>query len=904
VPDRKLLLLDVYALVYRAFFALPPLTTSKGTAVNAVFGFERMLARVLTTEKPSHVAACFDAGIPAERLAAMPTYKAQRPDMPDELRSQFPLVRKVLAAYGIPAVEVDGEEADDCIATLATRASAEAFRSVIVSGDLDLLQLVDAHCTVLAPKRGISDLLRYDEAAVFERYGLKPSQLADYRGLKGDPSDNLSGVPGIGEKTAAKLIAQYGSLDEVLAHAREVKPDRIGALLVEHADLARRCRDVSLAKRDLAIALTWDESAYRKPDPERLAEMYREFEFRGLLSRAEGRGDLKPEEILANASGVTTRAPQPDRGRTLPRWRHVLAATSAEARDALGRAAAQQQIALATIGAPNAQPAGFAIAWRGGDAIAIPASIVNEDPQAHEAFQKLLTAETPAKLVFGAKELARFAGHAGIEPRGVRFDAKLAYALLDPVRAETGLADIAAAYGAPDVTPYDASAAPMELFGSGHGVSADHASAAAAIAAVAEPLQDDLANAGMSGIFNDIELPLAPVLAQMERAGFRLDLDELDRIRRKLDDAIAHTTGIIHRLAGEEFNINSPKALGVVLFEKLLMPGGSKKKTAWATGVEVLAPLASEHEIAAKVLEFREVTKLKSTYVDALPALIDKRDGILHTTFNQIGAATGRMSSTNPNLQNIPVRSEIGREIRLAFLPPTPGRVLLAADYSQIELRLFAHMSQDPTLIDAFKSGEDIHAYTARAVFAVPDGEPVPAELRRRAKAVNFGILYGMGSFGLAQSVGFTRTEAREFMATYFARFPQIKQYIAAAIAKARVDGHVSTLLGRRRLLPDLKSAHPAMRAAAERVAVNAPLQGSAADLIKLAMVRIARRIHEAKLPAQLLLQVHDELIFEVDPLALDALREDARIAMEDAMTLHVPLVVDFKTGPSWGAMA
>jgi DNA polymerase-1 len=904
VPDRKLLLLDVYALVYRAFFALPPLTTSKGTAVNAVFGFERMLARVLSTEKPSHAAACFDAGIPAERLEAMPTYKAQRPDMPDELRSQFPLVRKVLAAYGVPAVEVENEEADDCIATLATRASSESFRSVIVSGDLDLLQLVDAHCTVLVPKRGISDLLRYDEAAVFERYGLKPSQLADYRGLKGDPSDNLSGVPGIGEKTAAKLIAQYGTLEEVLAHAREVKPDRIGALLAEHADLARRCRDVSLAKRNLAIALTWDECAYRTPDPVRLAEMYREFEFRGLLSRAEGRGDLKPEEILAASSGVTARATQADRTRALPTWRHVLAATSAEALGALARAAAQEQIALATIGATGAPPAGFAIAWHGGDAIAIPASILTEDPQAHAAFHHLLIAKTPAKLVFGAKELARFAGHAGIEPRGVRFDAKLAHGLLDPDRAETDLAGIAAEYGAPVITPYDASAAPMELFGAGHGVSADHASAAAAIAVVSEPLHDDLANAGMSGVFNDIELPLAPVLANMERAGFRLDLAELDRIRRKLDDAIAHTTGIIHRLAGEEFNINSPKALGVVLFEKLQMPGGSKKKTAWATGVEVLAPLASEHEIAAKVIEFREVTKLKSTYVDALPALIDKRDGILHTTFNQLGAATGRLSSTNPNLQNIPVRSEVGREIRLAFLPPTPGRVLLAADYSQIELRLFAHMSEDPTLIDAFKSGEDIHAYTARAVFAVPAGDAVPAELRRRAKAVNFGILYGMGSFGLAQSVGFSRTEAREFMATYFARFPQIKQYIAAAVAKARVDGYVSTLHGRRRLLPDLKSAHPAMRAAAERVAVNAPLQGSAADLIKLAMVRIARRIEEARLPAQLLLQVHDELIFEVEPTALDALREDARTAMEGAMSLRVPLVVDFKTGPSWGAMA
>ena len=711
------------------------------------------------------------------------------------------------------------------------------------------------------------------------------------------------GFPASAKRTAAKLIAQYGTLEEVLAHAREVKPDRIGALLVEHADLARRCRDVSLAKRTLAIALTWDDSAYNTPDPDRLAAMYREFEFRGLLSRAEGRGDLKPEEALAGGAATEATAAHPARGSSQPQWRHVLAATPEDAQRMLALALAQPQIAIATIGAQGAPPVGIAFAWPGSDAVAMPASLIADDEPTRAEFHKLLSSETPAKLVFGAKELARFSGREGVAARGLHFDAKLAFALLDPDRAGTDLDGVALAYGAPPVTPYDASAAPMELFAAGHGMSAAHASAAAAIVAVAEPLQDDLRNAGMSGVFNHVEMPLAPVLARMESAGFRLDLNELDRMRRMLDDSIASATASVHQLAGEEFNINSPKALGVILFEKLKLPGGSKKKTAWATGVEVLAPLAAEHEIAARVLEFREVSKLKSTYVDALPALIDKRDGILHTTFNQLGAATGRLSSTNPNLQNIPVRSEIGREIRRAFLPPTPGRVLLAADYSQIELRLFAHMSDDATLIEAFKSGEDIHAYTARIVFAVPAGETVPAELRRRAKAVNFGILYGMGSVGLAQSVGFSRGEARDFIAAYFARFPLVKQYIADSVAKARVDGFVTTMLGRRRLLPDLKSPHPVMRAAAERIAINAPLQGSAADLIKLAMVRIAQRIDEQRLPAQLLLQVHDELIFEVDPHALDGMREDVRRAMEDAMSLNVPLVVDFKTGPSWGDM-
>jgi DNA polymerase I len=440
----------------------------------------------------------------------------------------------------------------------------------------------------------------------------------------------------------------------------------------------------------------------------------------------------------------------------------------------------------------------------------------------------------------------------------------------------------------------------MNLFDAQQAVDPALASAADAVYRATDVLAERLGAVGGAALLRDIELPLAAVLARVEATGFRLDKNELDRIRAELDGLIARASAEIYRLAGEEFNLNSPKAIGTVLFEKLHLSGGVKKKAGYATGSEVLGPLALEHPIAAKILEYREVAKLKSTYVDALPALVNETTGRLHTTLHQLGAATGRLSSANPNLQNIPVRTEAGRAIRRAFLPPTPGNVLLAADYSQIELRLFAHVSADRNLIDAFASGQDVHAFTARAVFGVAADRPLDPELRRRAKAVNFGILYGMGSFGLAQSAGISRAEAREFIAQYFARFPQIKQYIDGALARARAEGYVTTLFGRRRYLPDLQSANRLMRAAAERMAINAPLQGSAADLIKVAMVRVARRIDEAKLDARMVLQVHDELIFDVSPAALDSVRSEVKAAMEGAMKLEVPLVVDFKTGPTW----
>jgi DNA polymerase-1 len=939
MPDRgrTLLLIDVYALVYRAFFALPPLTSPDGRPVNAVYGFERMLNRVLADEQPTHVAAAFDAGIPAERLEAYPEYKAHRPETPDDLGSQFPLVRRALEAYGIPIVEVEGEEADDVIATLAERASKDQLRTVIVSGDLDLLQLVDDAVSVVVTRRGISDMARYDEAAVRERYGLAPLQLPDYRGLKGDPSDNLPGVPGIGEKTAAKLIAQYGTLENLLAHADEVTPKRIGELLARYAGQARACRDVSIAKRDLPLTLRWEDAELRGKDPSARNALFQELGFRSLMTSMPGaqpRNDVRSRQEVqsrpleagdgqsrAQERGTASNDARAQERGTASRGSAVPSAVAVAPREVatqrlvddragalelLARVRRSKEFAFAPLPELTAwrqtEPLAFALATERSEAYVVPAALALHDDAVRGALAEVLGDASVGKIVHGAKALSGWLAANGLPLAGLTLDTQLSYGLLDGGRVDPSLADALAyagegeTYKAP--TP---SAQAMDLFAQGPAVEAVHASAAEALLRAAPFFRARIAAAGMEALLCDVEQPLAPVLASMERAGFRLDLDELARIHQRLERIMAETSSTIFRLAGGEFNINSPKALGEVLFEKLGLPHGGKTKTGYATGSDILAPLAAQHEIAAKVLEYREVSKLKGTYVDALPALIDPKTGLLHTTLHQLGAATGRLSSSDPNLQNIPIRSAAGREIRRAFLAPTPGNVLLAADYSQIELRLFAHLSGDPNLIDAFARGEDIHEYAARAVFNVKAGTPVDAEMRRRAKAVNFGILYGQGEVGLAQSVGFSRKEAREFIGAYFTRFPRVHEYIDDSLERARAVGYVTTLLGRRRWLPDLRSSNYGLRAAAERMATNAPLQGSAADLIKLAMIRVARALREQAVRAHLVLQVHDELIFDVPPADVGRVRAIAKDAMENAMQVSVPLVVDFKVGPTWG---
>jgi DNA polymerase I len=857
-----LMLLDTYGLVYRAFFALPGLTTSKGVPINAVYGFTMMLNKLIADEKPTHVVAAFDKGTPAERVTLFSEYKAQRRVMPDELRSQFALVRRVLAAYGIPIVEVEGQEADDVIATLARQAEEAGEQTVVVTGDLDLLQIVDERTTVLTTRRGITELGRYDPAAVRERFGLDPSQLPDYRGLKGDPSDNLPGIPGVGEKTASKLLQAAGSLDALVADPSLAGNPKFAKLIEEYGEQARLCRTLSTVRRDLPIAVDWEDSYYRAPPDADLYRLYSELEFKTLLAKLQPPADLplfdKGEKLAGTYRSYESSADPPE-----------FLALAAE----LQRAARGERVAIVSRGDA------IGVSAQSGEGLSF-----SHNALAHESVRTALEELFAAGVAVGAydaKRLFHVVQRAGVANARFDDDAMIAAHLLDPSRGFADIEDAAAQFLAVDLPPEAAA----------------HADAAFRLAIKA---RGELGSRDQLRLYEEVEVPLAPVLAKMESAGVTIDARELHVIGNEVDAAAARLQRRIFDFASEEFNIGSPQQLGRVLFGKLGIPGGKKTKTGWATGVEVLAGLAREYPICALVLEWREVTKLKNTYVDVIPALVDPRDGRLRTEFNQTATATGRLSSTNPNLQNIPVRGELGRRIRRAFVASDEEHVLLAADYSQIELRLMAHLSGDRALLSAFEEGQDIHDFTARQIFGVAPDARVDPNQRRMAKSVNFGLFYGMSDFGLAQRLEISRAEAKEITTAYFARFPHVREYIDQTLAEARRNGYVSTILGRRRYMPGLVSGNYMLRAAAEREATNAPLQGSAADLMKLAMVQIDRALQEVRLDATMLLQIHDELIFEARASQLAEIGNLVRDRMEHAITLSVPLEVTLKSGRNW----
>ena len=856
----RLMLIDTYGLVYRAFFALPDLTTTRGVHINAAYGFTMMMNKIIADERPTHVIAAFDKGLPAARLALYPEYKAQRAETADELRSQFPLVRKILATFAIPIVEIDGVEADDIIATLATHAEAAQQEVLVVTGDLDLLQIVDARTTVLTTRRGITELGRYDEAKVRERFDLEPRQLPDYRGLKGDPSDNLPGIPGVGEKTAIKLVKNAGSLDALLANPKLAGTPKLEALIVQYGEQARVCRDVSVIARDLPLTLDWDGARYTQPPNDALYALYKELEFKTLLAKLPEPTTPQPvasDEVLEGSYDSYTSATDP------PDYARIAAR--------LDDAATCERVAVAARGDA------VAVSVDDGTGFAFLTSALSSAPTIAEAFARLW--ETVPQLVaYDAKQLI---GALELRVRTLGDDPMIAAHLLNPSR-----------------TFADVGQASSEFLD--RKLPDDHPAAVAdAAGLLARKTREELERRDQLALYADVELPLASVLASMERAGIALDPDALREISAEVDAAVERLQREIFELAGEEFNLGSPQQLGRVLFDKLGLPAGRQNKTGYATGADVLQGLAKSFPVAAKVLEWREVSKLKSTYVDVLPTLVDANDRI-HTVFNQTATATGRLSSTNPNLQNIPVRTELGRQVRKAFVAPSDERVLLAADYSQIELRLMAHLSGDEAMRQAFHEGQDIHDFTARRIFDVGPFAEVTRGQRTMAKSVNFGLLYGMSDFGLAQRLEIDRATARTMTEAYFARFPGVRGYIDRCLEEARDRGYVQTLLGRRRFMPDLRSKNYMLRAAAEREATNAPLQGSAADLMKLAMVRLDRRLESAGLDAVMLLQIHDELIFEVARRDLDAVARVVKYEMEHAYELSVPLEATLKAGKNW----
>ncbi len=834
VQDTELFLVDGNNLAYRAFFALPEeLQTTDGQPTNALLGFTNMLFKLLSDYKPRGVAVAWDTR-PVHRTEISKEYKSERRSMPDLLREQFPHFRPIVEAFGYQNLEFEGWEADDVIATLATGADEAGVKTCVVSTDRDAFQLCSENVSLMMTPRGVADVHVYTPERVEARYGVRPDQVPDFIGLKGDTSDNIPGVPGIGDKTAGQLISQYGSVEEVIEHADELSPARRKNIL-EHADQARVSKELATMRRDLELDVDPADLVLRPPDRSTLKEMFRRYEFRGLLNRIDTLDEALPaaERPRAETQAVAWREGE------LPKL---------DGR--LGLAADTDRIAVAT-----------------------------------EAGEVVVAKRPSVKLTLG-----RSARVAAYDAKALRVsaadDTMIAAYLIDPGRAGYLPDDLAGEYGIelePDPPAEEETAALVRR--------------AESTRRLAPVLRERVRERGLERLYDDVELPLAEVLAAMEDAGVRIDTYRMGEITARLRDRVEELEARAYDLAGEEFVLGSPVQLGRILFEKLELTPGRKGKTGYSTDSKVLRAIRGDHEIVPVIEEWRELSKLLNTYLEPLPTLIGD-DGRLHTTINQAVAATGRLSTTNPNLQSIPIRTELGREIRSAFVSE-PGSRLLSADYSQIELRILAHVSGEPKLREAFLRGEDIHTATAAEVLG-KDPRTLTTNERAIAKMINFGIVYGISAFGLSENLDIPKEQAQAYIDAYLARFPRVQAFIARTITQTAEDGYASSLLGRRRPVPELRASNRQTRGFGERVAVNFVMQGSNADIIKVAMVAIHKRLREEGRGARLVLQVHDELLLEVPETEISAVRELVREEMTGAYPLDPPLAVDIGVGDDW----
>jgi DNA polymerase-1 len=833
--ECELFLVDGNNLAYRAFFALPEeLATSEGFPTGALLGFTNMLFKLLSDYRPKGVAVAWDTR-PVHRAELSAEYKQDRRPMPDLLREQFPFFRPIVEAFGYRNLEFEGWEADDVIATLATRADEAGIRTCVVSTDRDAFQLVTDNVCLMMTPRGVADVNVYTPERVEARLGITADKVPDFIGLKGDPSDNIAGVPGIGDKTASQLIATHGSLEGVLEHVDELTPARRKAL-AEHADQARNSKVLATMRRDLDIDCDPAELVLAPPDRSQLAEMFRRFEFRALLQRVD-----QLDEALPAA------APRAVEGEGLP-WR--------EADDASNTVLQGSTVGLA----------------------------VDEKRVAIAADEGVVVGPKPSNTVLqGFSAVAHDAKAQRVVPAD---DTLLAAYLIEPGRASYELDDLALEYGV-DVRPEpEADEETTALL-----------RRAALPLRLVSPMRARLLERGNLELYETIELPLTQVLADMEDAGVRIDTYRMGEITARLADRVEELESRAHELAGEEFMLGSTQQVARILFEKLGLTPGRKGKTGYSTDTRVLRTIRGEHEIVGVIEEWRELTKLLNTYLGPLPTLIGD-DGRLHTTINQAVAATGRLSTSNPNLQSIPIRTELGREIRSAFVAE-PGCKLVSADYSQIELRILAHVSGEPKLREAFERGEDIHTATAAQVLGKDPATLTKGE-RAIAKMINFGIIYGISAFGLSENLEIPREQAQEYIDAYLARFPHVQDFIARTIEEAARDGYVTSLLGRRRPVPEIRAQSRQTRSLGERLAVNFVMQGSNADIIKVAMIRIHRRLRDEGRSAHLVLQVHDELLLEAPEAEVAAVKELVRDEMCGAYPLDPPLAVDVGAGPDW----
>ena len=893
MADRpSILLLDGHSLAYRAFFALPDtLRTQHGDLTNAVYGFTSMLIKMLADRRPDAITVAFDKGRDVARTEAYPEYKANRSSPPDEFRPQVDLIKQVLASMDIPVVEVAGVEADDVLATIAARAIAKGFHAYIVTGDRDAMQLVGDDLTVLYTLRGISEMAEMTPEAVEERYGIPPSSYVAYASLRGDNSDNLPGVPGVGEKTAAKLITQFGDLDGVFANIDQIGGKKVPAALVEHEDQVRTNFRIMTLRHEVDVDAELEDLRIGQWDTDEIRRVFGTLEFRALYDRfvADVLGDVEEE--------------QADTFEAVP------------GRLEGGGAVAWLQDVAGPIGllcdtrdhVPHLRLDAIGLAAPGRDPVSVRVDqMVAEDL---DALGRVLADPEVEVVSHDLKLLTHVCRARGWTCENVTIDVELAAYLMNPEQRSFDLDQIALQYlqrsvepGVEDDQPDEQLSLDVEVEpGSDHPFDAWEARAlrAQATLELGEHLGGELTDRGQIELLRTIELPLAPVLARMEQAGVAIDRHILDELHERLVDRARDLELEVHDHAGHAFNVGSGPQLQTVLFEELELPKTRRIKTGWSTDAQQLQNILDAHPIVPAILEWRETTKLLSTYVDALPPLIDHDTGRIHTTLSQTVAATGRLSSSNPNLQNIPVRREEGREIRRAFVPGEGFDVLLVADYSQIELRVMAHLCQDAGLLEAFTSNEDIHATTAAKVFDLPI-DAVDSGLRDRAKAVNYGLAYGLTPFGLGQQLGIPPDEAAEIVDAYFERFPKVGEFLQQAVVDATKTGFTTTLFGRRRYLPDLLSSNRNRQQMAQRMALNAPIQGTAADIIKLAMIRVQQALDESGLQSQMLLQVHDEIILECPADELDDATSLVVEQMAGVADLRVPLDVDTAAGHTW----
>ncbi|WP_332689763.1 DNA polymerase I [Halalkalibacter lacteus] len=869
---KKLVLIDGNSIAYRAFFALPLLNNDKGVYTNAVYGFTTMLLKIIEEEKPTHMLVAFDAGKTTFRHKTYDEYKGGRQKTPPELSEQFPLVREMLDAFNISRYEAENYEADDIIGTLAKNAAEQDFEVKVYSGDKDLLQLVSDKVTVILTKKGITNVEAYNEALIAEKYGITPKQIIDMKGLMGDSSDNIPGVPGVGEKTALKLLKEFGSVETVLDSIDQVSGKKMKEKLEENREQAIMSKELATIYLEVPFETELDDLSFGDYDQSKVVAIMKELEFTSLVTKfdTESAEEAELEDITYEVLETI------------------------EERHLTEEAALIVEVLSENYHQANIE--GVALVNEKGRFFIQTDHALNS-----QAFVDWLKDESTKISVFDAKRAVVALGWKGILLNGVTFDLQMASYLLDPSLSSHEISDVTKRKSKGQVQEDEV------VYGKGakqkvpeqEKVAEHLVRKADALYQLKPVLEKELKDNAQEELFRELEMPLSIILGRMETTGVKVDKEQLEQMGVDLEGRLRDLELKIHELAGSTFNINSPKQLGEVLFEKLELPPIKKTKTGYSTSADVLEKLAEEHEIVEYILHYRQLGKLNSTYIEGLLKVTKEKTNKIHTRYNQALTQTGRLSSTDPNLQNIPIRLEEGRKIRKAFIPSEAGWKMVAADYSQIELRVLAHISGDEKLIEAFQTDMDIHTKTAMDVFHVSK-EEVTSNMRRSAKAVNFGIVYGISDFGLSQSLGITRKEAAQFIERYLASYPKVKDYMDNTIEEAREKGYVSTLLQRRRYLPDLTSRNFNKRSFAERTAMNTPIQGTAADIIKKAMVEMSQRLNEENLKSRMILQVHDELIFEVPEEEMERMMKLVPEVMEQAVNLDVPLKADVSFGETW----